>query len=146
MEGINRDGAADLFLRFVIDRARSGVIESVNQRLSDGPPGRKPPPDAVARHMWFRNLSTEDQTRVTEIIRESVDAAIFGVLVVLDGFSGGYPIEGTTSDFALELRTYANNEARADNFPEMSIRINPSDTTEFLHDLFQWKLEEASGE
>lgn len=146
MEGINRDGAADLFLRLVIDRARNGVIEGVEGALSGGPPGRKPSPGAVARHMWFRNLSTEDQSRLSEVIRESVDSAIFGVLAVLDGVSGGYPVEGRTSDFALELRTYANDEARAENVPEVSVRINPSDSTELLHDLLRWKLDETSGE
>lgn len=146
MEAINRDGAADLFLRFVIDRARNGVIESIKNDLASGPPGRKPSPYAVARHMWFRNLSAEDQSRVSDIIRESVDAAIFGVLVVLDGLSGGNPVEGTTSDFALELQTYAHDEARRENAPATSLRINPSDTTEPLHDLFRWKVEETSGE
>lgn len=146
MEGINRDNAADLFLRFVIDRARNGVIEGVEEGLSDGPPGRKPSPDAVARHMWFRALSTEDQSRVLEVIRECVDSAIFGVLGVLDGVSGGNPVEGKTSDFALELRAYADDEARAEDAPEMSVRINPPDTTEMLHDLFRLKLEETSGQ
>ena len=146
MEGMTRGDAADLFLQFVVERARNNVIEGVQEDLNDGPPGRKPSPDAVARHVWFRNLSPEDRSRVTEIIRESVDAAIFGVLVVLDGVSGGNPIEGTTSDFALELQTYADEDARAENAPEMSVRINPSDTTELLHDLFRWKLEELSAE
>jgi hypothetical protein len=144
MEERTRGEAADLFLRFVIARALNNVIEGIQQDLNEGPPGRKPAADAVARHVWFRNLSPEDQSRVSEIIRESVDSAIFGVLVVLDGVSGGNPIEGTTSDFALELRTYTNEDARAENAPETSVRINPSDTTELLHDLFRWKLEEMS--
>jgi hypothetical protein len=144
MERMNRGGAADLFLRFVIGRARNNVIEGIQEDLFDGPPGRKPSPEAVARHMWFRNLTTEDQSHVSEIIRESVDAAIFGVLVVLDGLSGGNPVEGTTSDFALELQTYADEETRRENAPEISVRINPADTTEPLHDLFRWKLEEPS--
>jgi hypothetical protein len=144
MEGMSRDGAADQFLRFVIERARNNVIEGVQENLNDGPPGRTPSPDAVARHRWFRNLSPEDQSRVSDIIRESVDSAIFGVLVVLDGVSGGNPVEGTTSDFALALQTYTNEDARAENAPATSVRINPSDTTELLHDLFRWKLEEMS--
>jgi hypothetical protein len=146
MKGMSRGGAADLFLRFVIERARNNVIEGIQEDLNEGPPGRKPSPDAVARHKWFQNLSPEDQSRVSEIIRESVDSAIFGVLVVLDGVSGGNPVEGTTSDFALKLQTYANEDARGENAPEISVRINPSDTTELLHDLFRWKLEEAGAE
>jgi hypothetical protein len=90
--------------------------------------------------VWFRNLNTEDQSRVSEIVREAVDSAIFGVLVVLDGLSGGNPVDGTNSDFALELQTYADEDARRANAPETSVRINQSDTTEPLHDLFRWKL------
>ena len=146
MQGMNRGSAADRFLRFVIERARNNVIEGIQEDLIDGPPGRKPSAGAVARHMWFRSLSTEDQSRVSEVIREAVDSAIFGVLVVLDGLSGGNPVEGTTSDFALELQTYADEETRRENAPEISVRINPSDTTEPLHDLFRWKLEEPSAE
>lgn len=146
MDEINRDGAADRFLRSVINRARNGVIEDMKEDLNVGPPGRKPSPDAVARHNWFKSLSSEDQSRVGEIIRESVDAAIFGVLVILDGLSGGNPVEGTTSDFALELRTYADEHTRAENSAATSVRINPSNTTEPLHDLFRWKLEEKAVE
>jgi hypothetical protein len=146
MEGMTRDGAANLFLRFVIERGRNNVIEGFQKDLSEGPPGRKPPPDAVARHEWFRSLAAEDQAQVVDIIRESVDSAIFGVLVVLDGLSGGNPVEGTTSDFSLELQTYADEKARSENAAAISVRINPSDTTEPLHDLFRWKLDESSGE
>jgi hypothetical protein len=143
IQGLTRADAADLFLRFVVG-ARNNVIEGVHYNLTEGPPGRKPWPDAVARHMWFRNLGADDQSRASEIIRESVDSAIFAVLVALDGLSGGNPVEGTTSDFALELQTYADEKARRENAPEISVRINPSDTTEPLHDLFRWKLEEPS--
>jgi hypothetical protein len=142
MREMRREGAADLFLSFVIERARNSVIEGIQEDLNEGPPGRKPSPDAVARHMWFRNLSAEDQSRVSDIVRESVDSAIFGVLVVLDGLSGGNAVEGKTSDFSLELQTYADEDARRANASEISVRINPSDTTEPLHDLFRWKLEE----
>jgi hypothetical protein len=145
MEGMTRDEAADLFLRFVIECARNSVIEGVRDVLNEGPPGRKPSPDAVARHTWFKRLSAEDQSRVSEVIRESVDSAIFGVLVVLDGMSGGVPIQGSVSDFSLSLQSYAGEGARAANVAETSIRINPSDTTELLHDLFRWKLEDENG-
>lgn len=137
MDAMTRGDAADLFLRFLIKRTRNSVIAGVKDDLTEGPPGRKPSQDAVARHMWFRNLSTQDQSRVSKIIRESVDSAIFGVLVVLDGLSGGNPVEGTTSDFALELQTYADEDTRRENAPEISVRVNPSDTTEALHDLFR---------
>jgi len=144
MEGMTRDRAADRFLQFLIERARDGTIEGIHQSLSEGPPGRKPSAAAVARHEWFRSLSADAQSRVIDVIRESVDSAIFGVLVVLDGLAGGNAVEGVTSDFSLELQTYADEEARGANATELSVRINPPDTTEPLHDLFRWKLEERS--
>lgn len=143
---MNRNRAADLFLQFLIERARDGTVEGIHKRLSEGPSGRKPSAVAVSRHEWFRSLSAEDQSSVVSIIRESVDSAIFGVLVVLDGLAGGNPVEGVTSDFSLELQTYVDEDARGENAAEMSVRINPSDTTEPLHDLFRWKLEETSAE
>jgi len=79
-----------------------------------------------------------------EIIRESVDHAIFGVLAVLDGVAGGYPVEGVMSDFSLELQTYADGAARRENAAGLSVRINPSDTTVLLHDMFRWKLDAKS--
>ena len=138
---IDRTSAADLFLLRVLDRARNGVINDLKFRLAQGPPGRKPPSTVTALSDWFRRLSSEDQTRVAEIIRESVDSALFGVLVVLDGLSGGAPNPQVASDFALSLQMYSNEQARDDNAPEISVRINPANTTEPLHDLFRWKLQ-----
>ena len=140
---IDRNSAADLFLASVIERARNGVIKDVRTRLAEGPPGRRPSPDAVALSEWFRRLSSEDQTRITEILREAVDAAVFGTLVVLDGLSGGAPMKDVSSDFALSLQMYASEEARGANAPEASVRINPADTTEPLHDLFRWKMQDS---
>lgn len=146
MNAFTRESATELFLQFVIERARNGVVEDIHGRLAERPAGRRPSPLSVARHEWFRDLSSEDQSRIMAIVRESVDSAIFGVLVVLDGLSGGNPIEGVTSDFSLELQTYTNEEARAGNAAETSVRINPSNTTELLHDLFRWKLEDRSND
>jgi hypothetical protein len=144
MAEMTREEAANLFLRFVIERARTGVIEGLLEDLNEGPPGREPSPDDIVRHRWFLSLSAENQERVSDVIREAVDSAIFGMLVILDGLSGGNPISETPSDFALELQAYPDDEARRENAPSLSVRVNPSDTTEPLHDLFRWKLEETS--
>lgn len=140
---IDRTSAADLFLSRVIDRARNGVINDLGARLAQGPPGRKPSPIVAALSDWFGRLSSEDQAHVMEIIRESVDSALFGMLVVLDGLSGGAPDPRVASDFALSLQMYSNEQARDDNAPEISVRINPANTTEPLHDLFRWKLQDS---
>jgi hypothetical protein len=146
MDAMDRNRAADVFLQFLIARARDGSIDGIRENLFEGPRGRKPSAVSVARHEWFRTLSVKDQSRVMDIIRESVDSAIFGVLAVLDGVAGGNPVEGVTSDFSLELHIYADEDTRKENAVQVSVRINPSDTTEPLHDLFRWKLEAGSSD
>ena len=137
---MNRPEAADLFLSMILARARTGVIADLQAQLSEGPPGRKPAKSAVDRHEWFQNLGSDDKERTIELIGAAVDSAIFGVMVVLDGLSGGNPLEGVTSDFSLSLQTYASEQARSQNATDVAVRINPSDTTEPLHDLLRWKL------
>jgi hypothetical protein len=143
---IDRKLAAELFLKHLIDRARNGVLDDTHNRLVHGPPGRKPSAAALALSEWFRNLNSDDQARVTEAIRAAVDSAVFGVLVILDGASGGPPLEDVASDFALSLQTYSSDDARNENAADVSVRINPADTTEPLHDMFRWMLQDAQSQ
>ena len=81
---------------------------------------------------------------MTAVIREAVDAAIFGCLVLLDGMTGGPPVVGVVSDFALYLQTYENEEARQADKPNRRVRVNPAWTGEYLHDLFHFAVEEKT--
>ncbi|MCI0390966.1 MAG: hypothetical protein MOB07_19650 [Acidobacteria bacterium] len=141
-ESIDRNEAAKIFLEQVIYSAFDGAIKSIQSLLSDGPPGRKPPEDKVHRSQWFNSLDNESQQHVLTIIRDSVDAAVFGCLVLLDNQTVGYPLDGQLSDYALYLQTYSGEDAVKTDQPQVSVRINPAWSTEFLHDMFRWIIDE----
>jgi len=100
----------------------------------------------LARHKRFRALGAEEQDLVMDVASETLKSVLFGVMIILDGLSGGNPIQDTTSDFALELRTYTSDAARTSDQPVASVRINPPSSTRPLHDLLLWRLEEEDEE
>jgi hypothetical protein len=87
------------------------------------PPGRRPPRDLLARSEWYKALDENQRSVVRDIVRSSVENAIFGFLSVLDGVR---PIETTEERGSFELR-----------FTKGGIEetISPSDT--FLYELFR---------
>jgi hypothetical protein len=140
----DRNEAAELFLNLLIARAYDGAIRDVMSILKGGPPGRKSPQDLVRLNQWFQNLDNESRGYVFALIRESVDAAVFGCLVFLDGLAGSYPGE-KPSDFALYFQVYEDKRSRKSNSPKVSVRLNPASTTdEDLHDMFRWILQERA--
>ena len=141
-KSIGRNEAAKILLEQVVRRAYDGAINDMQSFLSEGPPGRNPPEDSVHRSHWFQSLDKDSQEHVRAIIRASVDAAVFGCLVLLDNLTVGYPLDGQLSDYALYLQTYTDMEAHKADKHETSVRINPPNITEFLHDMFRWMLEE----
>ena len=60
--------------------AINGVMKIVKQ-----PPGRRPRADLTALSEWFNALDEIGQERVHELVRLSVDQAVFGVLATIDG-------------------------------------------------------------
>jgi len=137
--------AAELFVKTVISEVYNGTDEDILSALRAGPPGRRPDQDSISIHLWFRDLDDVDKEHVAAIVRECVDAATFHFLVLLDGMTGGYPIPGKESDFALYLREYENAHARAVDSPLASIRLNPAGVSvEDLHDIFRRLLQERA--
>ena len=67
--------------RAVFDAAVHDVLTTLDQ----GAPGRGPHPRADAMTGWYGELSEDDRTMVTEVVREAAHAAVFGTLCVLDG-------------------------------------------------------------
>jgi len=57
-----------------------GVIETMIQ-----PSGRKPDIELIKRAEWYNKLTEDDKKKVTEVVAESVQSALFGFLCVLDG-------------------------------------------------------------
>jgi hypothetical protein len=60
--------------------AIDGVI-----RLLVQPPGRRPRRHITDLSAWYNGLAEHDQDRVQEVVRLSVDQAVFGMLAALDG-------------------------------------------------------------
>ncbi len=140
----NREEAAALFLDMLLVKARDRGIDSARSLLEQGPTGRGKPKDLVALHEWYANLRDEDRKFVQEAIREATESAVFGVLVLLDGCTGGLVRDGVAIQFALtlELRDAAVQEqAPAD----VAIRLNPMGVAaEYLHDMYWQALARRS--
>lgn len=141
---ISRDTAVNIFMEFIINRAYKSVIKGITGRLENGPSGKEPPQEKIGQYEWFKNLDEEGKQKVHSIVRDTVESTLFGVFVILDGASGGYPIKGELSDFALYLQTYKNEKSYDTNLPKTYVRLNPSNQTEDLHDIFMWKLDELN--
>lgn len=142
---IDRNKAAEIFLRNLINRAYEQVVRGTISVLSEGPPGRKPSLDRVLRAKWYNSLDSESQEHVKAIIGEVADAAVFGSLVLLDNLTGGYPLPDHLSDFAIYIQAYENEEARKEDLPELSVRVNPSGAGyEDLHDIFRSMLDKRT--
>lgn len=72
------------FINIVVDRCRNVAIESMILNLKK-PAGRKPNPKLVNMSEWYNKLSEIDKVILEEVIQESVDEALFGLMCVLDG-------------------------------------------------------------
>jgi hypothetical protein len=129
-----------LFLNRLIVRAYQGVVEDMLLMLQIDP-GKLPPPELLAAHQWFQTLDEQGQENIRVIVRESVEAAVFGCLAVLDGVTGGYPLKDQLSDFALYLQTYEDEQALKSNSPQVKVRFNEG-KDEALHDIFQGMIRE----
>ncbi len=135
------DFASERFLEMLVRRAYHGSIRSLTSILADGPQGLEPQPYLTELHRWYRLLDESSREKVIQVVREAVEAAIFGVLVLLDGMTGGDPMPGTVSDFAVYLQTYESDEARKSNSPLSKVRLNPAYTGDDLHHQFISMLE-----
>ncbi len=135
--------AQELFVNKIIRRARNGVLEDLREELEQGPSGRMPDPAMIVRHEWFQTLDDEAKDQVLQVASEAVDGALFGAMVILDRMSGGYAISDEPSDFALYLQTYDNEDLLWENSPASKIRINDELSGEYLHDLYNWAVEES---
>jgi len=139
----NPKEAAELFLSWLVTDAYDGAVMGMASILEKGPPGRKPSHDLVVLHQWFQSLDDESRKHVLAVILQASKAALFNCLVLLDGMAG-YPVEGKISDFAVYLQTYEDQDARKADSPQFNVRLNPAYSTEYLHDMFHWLLQERA--
>jgi hypothetical protein len=141
-----RDEAATLFVRSIITRAHRVVIKGVTEELLEGPPGRSPDPASTSLHQWFQELDTESQRQVAAVVAKSVQRAVFGCLVVLDGVSGGYPLQPVPSEWTLALSIYEDEQALEVGAASAMVKVAPVSQGEGLHDLFTSLLAEVEEE
>ncbi len=72
--------------------------------------------------IWYNQLNENDKKVVGQIIKESVEAAVFGFFCVLDG------VRAIESENKGELKLFYENK-------DVQVLLNDPDE-EFLHDLF----------
>jgi hypothetical protein len=138
------DEAADLFIQRVVGRAYRGAIQDLQSLFQQGPPGRRPRDRDVQLHQWYQQLSEADRQYVHQVVEETAQSAVFGVMVILDGATGGPPLRDAESDFALYIQSFPDPDAHDADRPAMSVRVNPYDKVEDLHDRFLGAIEEQS--
>ena len=141
----SRINVAERFINLLITHVRNGSVDDIMSVLEEGSLGKEPSPSSLAHHSWFRNLDHESHVNIRTIVQEAIDNALFSVLVILDGAAGGYPLKGQLSDYALYVQAYSNEKAYVSDEPHIAVRLNPANSTEDLHDIFRWMLEEVNG-
>jgi hypothetical protein len=137
---VTSEQAARHFIQRILFGAYRDTYTYIESGLAEGLPGRVDEPLNLEK--WYQNLDDNQKLLVKSIVQASIRAAIFEVLVLVDNMTGGYPITGQLSDFALTLQTYIDSEARYRNQPQESVRFNSIGDYE-LHDLFIDSLEES---
>lgn len=136
---ISTDEAARKFLERILIIAYKGIEIDFNSMLEEGLPGRVDNPSYCEE--WYKALKEEEKNIVREIIRAVIRESVFRILVILDNRSGGTPLIGQPSDFALYLQSYSDWDSLAQNQPLEFTRLN-SLKNEELHDLFVSLLNE----
>jgi hypothetical protein len=131
---IDKEHAVHIFMERVADHAFDGPIDSIMALLTEGPVKRTPDPSEIELHTWFVSLDDAAKEKVHRIILETAFAASFGLLVILDNLTTGYPIDGQLSDFALYIQTYEDLSQIMVDQPSDKVRINHSNAVD-LHDL-----------
>jgi hypothetical protein len=133
--------AANIFLGRIFDHAYQGSINGVRSLLEKGPVGRAKQPEKLELYDWYQNLDLRDRQLVLSVIEETAKLSIFSFLVVLDNKDIGPPIVDRSSDFALYLQTYENDDDMFIYSPKKMTRVNRSYSIDGdLHDEFVYIL------
>jgi hypothetical protein len=116
---MNRTEFVDAIKRAVRDVSVEGLMKRYSR-----PPGRAPEEKLVQTSEWYNSLDPTGKEMVHQVIKDSVDSAIYGVFSVLDGARA---IEFDPRDRG-EFKLYWTKG-------EDQILLNDSDD-EFLHELY----------
>jgi hypothetical protein len=85
-------------------------------KVLERPPGQRPDAALVANAAWYASLSAEDRKRVCSVLAQGIDAAIFGILCVVDGVR---TVENDEMEGRFELRYVRNKSAIVLNAEQM---------------------------
>jgi hypothetical protein len=129
--------AANIFISKYLLSLYKNTYKVIESQLAEGFPGGVEEPYEMEK--WYKNLDDDSKGLINDLLQATVKITIFEVLVLLDNMTGGYPIKGQVSDFALYLQTYADVEAKRINQLREAVRFNSLQDEE-LHDLFQFTL------
>jgi len=131
--------AAEVFADMVIDCVYDSSLHSMDRVLRTGLDRNGATEAERCLSRWFSELDQHDMLMVSRIVEQAVNSAVFGMLVLLDGATGGYPLTPTPSGFALYLHEYGTSEHESEE-PTSSVRIDGEATGTDLHDLYTWLL------
>ena len=113
---------AEEFVNKIRIIVRDQAIRDMIEILSN-PPGRKPNNELLTASNWFNQLDLESRQKIEWIIGDSIDAAIFGILCMLDGVRSF-----DDNNSKLVLQCFTANE---------TVTINDERSSLFLHELYK---------
>jgi hypothetical protein len=113
------------FVASVKEVVRNPAIDGV-QSILENPPGRSPHKTLLELSAWYKTLPETDRSHVKEIIKKSVDSALFGFLCVIDGVRSFDP-DG--NDGTLEVLYHR---------PGKTVSLAPNEDSDYLHDIYKY--------
>jgi hypothetical protein len=146
MNELTQEKARQLFIDLIIKVLRDQPIRSMLYMLSKSQSGLKDSKEEQELNKWFQNLDKASQENISKILEETLDSSLFGLCTMLDGVQGNLPIEAEISEFALYLKTYNNEKDFESDTANVSIKLNPADAIDDLHDMFRWTVEDQGKE
>jgi hypothetical protein len=114
---------ANQFVSGLVEYVHEAAIADVVAQL-EAPAGRKPSTRSVELSEWYSKLNEQDRTNLVAVIGQSVHAALFGTLCVIDGARS---IRESAASHEFQLISAEQGSA---------IRLNEP-TSEALHDVYQ---------
>ena len=138
---MDREKAAEIFVRHIYDTSVSGAIRQVYDMIND-PIGYKKKKWEMARD-FFAELTPAEQDILRFVIKESLVISLHKFLSSLDGVAGFYESNDCTMQYSLYLELFEDVENAIIGNASESIKISPTERGEDLHDIFMGLHDEA---
>jgi hypothetical protein len=138
---MDREKAAEIFVRHIYDTSISGAMHQVDEMIDD-PIGYKKGKWEMASH-FFADLTPFEQEVLKFIIKESLVISLHKFLSSLDGVTGFYESNNCTMQYSVYLDLFEDVENAIIGNAFESIKISPTERGEDLHDIFMGLHDEA---